>query len=122
MSDKDHIEAMRAMNERSTKMINLIDRLLKEAPKMEDAPADDPGAIDCQIMLRNGWRARGALGKTPEGLLKFLVIGQEAQAPHRVIAAEHLFDYSDVECIVVVRAVVGNGEAADQPRIFTGQT
>jgi hypothetical protein len=107
--------------ERTNKMKLLIDRLLREAPKMEDAPADDPGAFQCQILLRSGYRAVGALARTPEGLLKFMVIAQENGGARRVVAAEHVFDYSDVECIVVTRAIVSDGEA-DKPRIFTGQT
>lgn len=94
---------------RHTKMVKLVQRLLSEAPKMEGAAADDPGAFECQIMLKNGYRAIGSLKKSPDGLLCFLAIGKEQGGSERVIAAEHFFDYEDLECIVIPRGAVDPG-------------
>lgn len=91
---------------RKIKMIALIDRLLRDAPKMEGAAPDDAGALECQIMLKNGYRAVGALAMTPDGLLRFMVIGQEQGGNNRVVAVEHFFDYEDLECLAVPRGAV----------------
>src|SRR6266850_2546642 len=94
---------------RTVKMIALIDRLLGDAPKMEGAAPDDAGAMECQIMLKNGYRAVGSLAKTPEGLLRFMSIGQEQGGNNRVVAVEHFFDYDDLECVAVPRGAVDPG-------------
>lgn len=106
----------------------LVTKLLAEAPKMEGAPADDPGGIEAQVILRSGFRAVGALTRMhfdsePTGhcttridCLKFLVIGKAA-GREEMIACEHYFDYEDVECIVVMRAMTAPTE---KPKIFIG--
>jgi hypothetical protein len=84
---------------------------------MEGAPVEDAGAIEAQIILRSGYQAVGALGKDMSGLLKFMVIGKP-RGGDGVIAAEHFFDYDDLEAVVVLRAMVAPD---DKPRIYTGQ-
>lgn len=108
---------------RRDKMVKLVDRLLSEAPRMEGASADDAGAVECQILLRNGYRAVGALAKTPEGLLKFGAVAredpqaalQEGRQP-RVMMTTHYFDYDDLEAIVIPQPMVEESK----PKIFTG--
>lgn len=103
---------------RRDRMLALINRLLEEAPKMEGASPDDPGAFEAQIILRSGYQAVGALSKHKSGLLRFLVMGKP-RGSDQVIAAEHFFDYEDLEAVVVIRAKI---DVDDKPRIYTGQT
>lgn len=114
MSDGDGT----APNHRRSRMRMLVTRLLEAAPKMEGAAPDDPGAFEAQIILRSGYTAVGALSIDAEhDMLKFMAMGKP-RGSDQVIAAEHFFDYEDVEAIVVIRAQIA---AADKPKIYTGQ-
>lgn len=98
-----------------TDMMRLVQALIAKAPKMEGAPANDPGAIECQIQLVNGYRAVGALTIDAEhDVFKFMAIGQEQGGQGRTVATTHYFPYEQLACVVTMLAVEKSG-------LFTGQ-
>lgn len=91
---------------RAARMRHQIKDLFAGAPKIRET---DAPAVECQVILRSGYRAVGALSivefEDDVGeLLRFLSIGQ-AQGRDEVIAVEHFFDYDDLECIAIPRAM-----------------
>lgn len=101
---------------RNAKMTRTLDRLFLEAPKMEDAVGEQAAALDCQITFRSGQQARGSLGKTPEGGLRFMAIANGPRGEQ--LALEYFFDVDDLETVVVMRAQTQ--AAPQQPTIFQG--
>lgn len=101
---------------RNSKMTRTLDRLFSEAPKMDDAVGEQAPALDCQITFRSGQQARGSLGKTPEGGLRFMAIANGPRGEQ--LALEYFFDVADLETVVVMRAQTQ--AAPQQPTIFQG--
>ena len=100
----EHEQNIADNQERDVKMKKLIRRLFAEAPRMEDAPHNQAPAVECQIVLKSGYSCIGALSTTPEGLLRFMAIARDPSDQKKVIAAEHFFDYEDLQTIIVPRA------------------
>lgn len=91
-------------DDRHDKMKKLLKRLLADAPKI--GAEGTASAIECQILLNSGYQAVGALSVSPEGLLRFMAIARDPRDPKNVVAAEHFFDYEDLQAIVIPRAHV----------------
>ena len=107
-----------SMQDEGVEMMKLVRDLIAKAPKMEGAPPDDPGAIECQIQLANGYKAVGSL--TIDGqhdVFKFMCIAIEQGGQGRTIATTHYFPYDALVCVVTMLAI-----ETEKPRIFTGQT
>lgn len=85
----------------------LIDRLFREAPKLEDASGkpvsgQSPALPDVQITFKSGQRMPGVLSITPEGTLR---LGTPARDPDtsQPILVESFFDISDIEMLSLPR-------------------
>ncbi len=101
LQPKTHRDRMRA----------LVTKLLAEAPKLEDAAPDDIGAIDCQIILKGGYQARGALKPSDDGeMLRFLTIGKvNTERGVKVVSMEHHFDFDDLMAVIIPTAMADEG-------------
>lgn len=95
-----------------TRMRILITRLLAEAPAMlENMPgfiqddAKQKPAITCQVVLKSGFQAQGALSTTPEGTLRMASPAKSTQHGPPDMLVENFFDYADVEAIILPRKV-----------------
>jgi hypothetical protein len=97
LQPKTHRDRMRA----------LVATLLAESPKVEDATADDIGAIQCIVILRGGYQQRGVLKPSDDGeTLRFMTVGKVAtERGEKIHAMEMVFDYDDLTAIVTEKAV-----------------
>ena len=76
----------------------VVQRLI--ATPKQAGPVDPQGAaMTCQVLLKSGYQAQGALSTTAEGTLRLLMPAGSQNGP---VLAEHFFDYSDVEAVIVV--------------------
>lgn len=123
------------------RMIAIVDDLFAtDSPKaVGPGPQPEP-AIDCQILLRNGYQAQGVLARGIQrtiqlpneaplyiNTLKFAAVAFVPHPDHpnnrnlaTKIIAEHYFDYEDLMAVIVMRKV--DPKAAEReagPRIVT---
>jgi hypothetical protein len=84
----------------------VIDRLLAEAAPLLDASGNPvPGqtpALECMVMFTSGHTIRGALSRTPEGILRMLSPGMENG---RGVLVEQFFDDDAVSSVALVREI-----------------
>jgi len=105
-----HFEGMLteiSFNYVSTAMRRLIDRLFRdEAQVLTDAagnpvPNQTP-AIECMVLFQSGGAIRGALSRTPEGMLRMLSPGQEG---NQQVLVEQFFDYDAIAAVSLIRRI-----------------
>jgi len=69
----------------------------------------DPQAkgLECQVVFRSGVRSNGVLSRTSEGTYRFLVPGRTQDPDGKTIdiLAEHFFDSSALDSVIVLHAV-----------------
>lgn len=100
---RNHTKQISTDTERTHRMCGLLERLFRDAPKMEDATGPQAPAIQCQVVLRCGEKMNGALSTTPEGPLRFMTVAQtDNRGTMSVI--EIFFDVEELAAIYVVRA------------------
>lgn len=96
LSDPTHREDPAVARIRS-----LVQRLIN-SPKQQGPVDPQAKAMSCQVLLKSGYQAQGALSTTDEGTLRLLM---PAGSPNGPVLAEHFFDYSEVEAVIVVHDV-----------------
>lgn len=105
-----------------------IDRLLKEAPKLDDAGDTIPAngkrrapqapAVEAHVVLRSGQQIHGALSTCVDGVgLRMLAMNKTPAGT--VVAVESFFDYAEVSCISVLRPVTSDAPEHPSPIIHT---
>jgi hypothetical protein len=91
------------------RMRKLIERLLKDAPKLHETYSEQAPAIACVVSLVNGLSMEGALA-TAEGMLRMMCIIPDP-ATRRPTMVEHFFDYGSVMMVSLKREVTATTAA-----------
>lgn len=82
---------------------------------------DGVTTIECQVILRSGYKIAGALSLSPEGVLRMLMPADYKLPTGQTvpIVAEHFFTVVDIETLIMIRRV--EAPTADRKIIVAGQ-
>jgi len=95
-----------------SRMYQLVQRLLREAPTVGSGQTP---AVEAVVMFTNGHTVRGALSVTPEGLLRLLSPGNDANG--RPLLVEQFFDYDAVMVVALTREITTEARRIVVPSI-----
>lgn len=96
--------------QRSARLGTLIDQLLAVDQNVVTEPVTGHRWLMCQLVLRSGFKAAGAIRKHEAGMLVWAVEGRGPEGP---VQLDHYLDYEDIETLVIPRV-------APKPSIITG--